>query len=131
MKTFTFRYDSKAKNLKDLGAAMLKAARSRKPDVQPEGEIRSGSFKALLSVATENRLTMFRTIVQSKPSSLLELAEVLEKDQAYVLKEARVLEGLGLIELRREMSEGREKVRPVALYDRIVLDFEMAKEKVS
>lgn len=128
MKTFTFVYDPSV-SLRKLGSDMLKAARTGKAQIE-NGISKSPSIKAILSVATENRLSMFQTIVTQKPNSLYELAQLLKKDQAYVLREARALEALGLVELRKEIGEGRERLKPIALYDRIVLDFGMAKGKV-
>ena len=129
MKTFTFRYDPKATYKKTMDH-MLKAAKSGKAHVEKD-EIRSSSLKALLTVATENRLQLFRLIHESHPASVYDLAKLFDGDLGYVSKEVRILEGLGLIKLKKETVHGRDRLKPLALYDRIVVDFDLAQEKVS
>jgi predicted transcriptional regulator len=129
MKTFTFRYDPKA-NFKGTMEQMLKAAKSGKAHVE-KNEIRSASLKALLAVAKENRLQLFQLIHEKHPESVYDLAKLFDGDLSYVSKEVRVLEGLGLIKLEKETVHGRERLKPVALYNRILVDFDLAKERVS
>jgi predicted transcriptional regulator len=129
MKTFTFRYDPKA-SFKGTMDQMFKAAKSGKPHIE-KNEIRSASLKALLAIATENRLTLFRLIHEERPESVYDLAKLFDRDMSYVSKEVRVLEGMGLIKLSKKTVSGRERFKPVALYDRIVVDFDLARERVS
>lgn len=127
MKTFTFIYDPRSTPKNSL-ALMKKAIQSGVPHVEVD-QMKSPSLKALLSVATENRLEMFKVIHDQKPASLYELAQTLKKDPGYISKEVRVLEEIGLVEVIKESSSGREKLRPVAKYDRIILDFDLALKK--
>lgn len=129
MKTFTFRYDRKA-TFKGTLDQMLKAAKSGRAHIE-KNEIRSASFKAILAVATENRLELFRLIHEEAPESVYNLAKLFDRDLSYVSKEVRVLAGLGLIKLRKEIVRGRERLKPIALYDRIVVDFDLAGKRVS
>ena len=129
MKTFTFRYDTAA-SLRGTLQQMMKAAKSGKPHIE-KIEIRSASLKALLAVATENRLQLFQLIHEKHPSSVYELAKFFSGDLSYVAKEVRVLEALGLIKLQKETVNGRERLKPVALYNRILVDFDLAKKHVS
>jgi len=129
MKTFTFRYDPKA-TVKGAMDQMLKAAKSGKPHIE-KNEIRSASLKALLTVATENRLQLFRLIHEEQPESVYDLAKLFDRDLSYVSKEVRVLESLGLIKLQKKTVQGRERLKPTALYDRIIVDFDLARKRVS
>jgi predicted transcriptional regulator len=129
MKTFTFRYDPKA-TVKGAMDQMLKAAKSSKPHIEKD-EIRSASLKALLTVATENRLQLFRLIHEEQPESVYDLAKLFDRDLSYVSKEVRVLESLGLVKLQKKTVQGRERLKPTALYDRILVDFNLAKKRVS
>ncbi|OFZ82882.1 MAG: hypothetical protein A2603_11825 [Bdellovibrionales bacterium RIFOXYD1_FULL_55_31] len=52
---------------------------------------------------------------------------VMKRDHANVLRDVKVLERLGLIQLVTEKEGERERMRPVALYDRIIFDFGDAK----
>ena len=62
-----------------------------------------------------------------KPDSLYELAEVLGKDQANVLRDVRSLEMLGLIKLVSVKDGDRGRFKPEALYDKIVMEFQPRK----
>ena len=128
MKTFTFRYDPSVKTLKDMGNRMDRAVKTGVPDIQSDDELRSGSIKNLLAVATENRINLFMAIVEKQPGSLYELAQILGKDQSYILKEAKTLEALGLISLEKIEGEGRPKLKPISNYDHIVIDIEASKK---
>jgi predicted transcriptional regulator len=89
---------------------------------------------------TKNRLRLFATIVEKKPTNLTELAHLLQRDYTLVRREARILEGIGLIKLERmgkEVSNANgssvrfKEVRPIALYQRIVFDFPIQEEAAS
>lgn len=129
MKTFTFRYDPKATYKKTM-EQMLKATKSGKKHIEKD-ELRSASLKALLTVATENRLQLFRLIHEDHPESVYDLAKLFDGDLGYISKEVRVLEGLGLIKLEKETVNGRDRLKPLALYDRIVVDFDLAQKTVA
>lgn len=129
MKTFTFYYDPKA-TIKNPRELMLNAVKSGIPYIEQD-QIQSSSLKALLSVATENRLKLFKIIHNDKPESLYELSKAFYADISYISKEIRVLEGFGLISIIKENVNGRERLKPIALYDRIVLDFDLANKNVS
>jgi predicted transcriptional regulator len=125
MKTFTFKY----KPNEPTPGKHIREAIAGKPYVKPD-ELISTNFKTLLQIATEPRLEIFRAIVNIKPGSIYELAEKLQKSQPYILKEVRILEALGLIQLKKESDGNREKLRPIALYSNIELNFQF-EEKAS
>jgi predicted transcriptional regulator len=125
MKTFTFKFVYREPS---LGRMLLQAAESGITQIYPD-EMVCTDLKALLQIATESRLELFGTILREKPSSLYELAETVNKSQSYVLKEARILESLGLIRLVKEQDGGRERFRPEALYSKIVIDCGFEKKK--
>ncbi|CAG8441135.1 9188_t:CDS:2, partial [Cetraspora pellucida] len=94
--------------------------------------VRSNSIEALSSNMTKNRLLIFATLVEKKPANLTELAHLLQKDYALVRREARILEGMGLIKLEKVSKETPNQqgtkvkfseIKPVALYKRIIFDF--------
>src|SRR4051812_31140067 len=118
MKTFTFRYSPHEPS---LGQQMLEAAKTGKAQVYPD-ELVCRNLKALLQIASESRLEIFEAILKEKPISLYALAERLGKTQPYILREVHTLEALGLIRLNRESDGNRERLRPEALYSKIVID---------
>jgi len=129
MKTFTFRYQPKA-TPKDLFSRLEKAAKTKVRDIEKD-QTSSNSIPAILSTMSAGRIQLFYAIADEKPDSIYQLAQSLHRDQANVIRDVRVLEGLGLIELLTEKDGERERSRPVALYDRLVFDFGEVRAKES
>ena len=121
MKTFTFRYDPSA-TPNDLFARVARAAKTGVADIRKD-VTSSNSIHAILSAMTEGRLQVFYAVAVHQPSSMYQLAQVLKRDQANVLRDVKALEAMRLIKLVSEMDGDRERLRPVANYDRIVFDF--------
>ncbi len=99
-----------------------KAARSRVPDIEKD-EASSNSINAMLSTMTAGRIQLFYTVADQKPDSMYHLAQILERDHANVIRDVKVLEGLGLVRLDARKDGERERLQPVALYDRLIFDF--------
>ncbi len=116
MKTFTFKYSPNEPSI----TKQLTDSSSGKPYVKPN-ELVSKSLKAIFQLATEARLEIFDAIVNQQPSSINDLAVKLAKSQPYILKEVRTLESLGLIKLVKELDGQRERLKPVALFSKIVI----------
>lgn len=124
MRIFTFRYDKEA--IQSVGRRMDHAAKTRIPDVR-DHEIVCDSVSTLLKLASTPKFEIFDAIVSHRPSSLYELAQILGKDQGQVFKDAKSLEALGLIKLVRLKVNGREKLLPDPLYDKIIFEVEPKK----
>lgn len=121
MKTFTFRYNPKS-TPKDLFSRLEKAAKSGVANIEKD-EASSNSINAMLSTMTAGRIQLFYAIADQKPESMYELAQLVNRDHANVIRDVKVLEGLGLVRLEAEKNGERERLRPIALYDRLVFDF--------
>ncbi|CAG8582446.1 17558_t:CDS:2 [Racocetra persica] len=98
--------------------------------------VRSNSIEAFSTNMTKNRLLIFATLVEKKPTNLTELAHLLQKDYALVRRETRILEGMGLIKLEKVSKETPNQqgskikfseIKPIALYKRIIFDFPILK----
>ena len=76
---------------------------------------------------SKSRFDVFAAIVEHKSESLYELAKVLDKDASNVLRDAKALELLGLIKLIPTKDGDRERLKPVANYDKIRFEFEPKK----
>jgi len=120
MKVFTFKYQRHPK--KSVLAAMKRAIRTGVPDVR-DAEMVCDSMSSMLKLMSKSRFEVFAAIVEHKPGSLNELARSLGKDPGNVLRDAKSLEALGLISLVPVRGE-RERLRPDALFDKIVFEFE-------
>jgi predicted transcriptional regulator len=124
MKVFTIRYEKNPK--KSTLEAMKRAIKTGVPDVRGN-ELICDSMEAMLKVMSRSRFEAFAAIVERRPLSVYELAKVLEKDTANVLRDVKSLEGLGLIKLKSVKDGDRERLVPTPLYDKIVLEFEPQK----
>lgn len=126
MKTFTFRYDPHPR--KSAMSSIQKSLKMGVIDIDQDS-IACKSMDDMMKLMTKTRFQVFAAIVEKTPESLTELADVLEKDLGNVLRDAKVLESLGLIELRKSPGRRGEKVKPLALYQRIVFECEPKKER--
>jgi predicted transcriptional regulator len=121
VKTFTFKYDPQATPA-DLFARVARAAKTGVADIRKD-VTSSNSIHAILSAMTEGRLQVFYAVADLQPTSMYRLAQVLKRDQANVLRDLKALEAMKLVRLVSEKDGDRERLRPVANYDRIVFDF--------
>lgn len=124
MKVFTFRYEKNPK--KSALTAMRQAIKTGKTDVR-EHELVCDSMESMLKIMSKARFELFAAIVEHKPGSMYELAEVLEKDHANVLRDVKSLEALGLIKLKSLKDGARGRFKPEPVYDKIILEFEPKK----
>ena len=118
-KTFIFKYDPNSnleKMLDEFQAATEKKIKSVEPNV-----LRCNNLEILFSNMNKNRWEIFQTLVNEKPNSLTELANLLHQDYLLVKKEAENLATMGIIEIRQQ-------IQPIALYERIIFDLS-AKEQ--
>ena len=115
-KTFTFKYDPEL-TPGGMFADFWQAVDGKQRLVKPH-EISSPHIEVLLDSINKNRWEIFNTLVAKKPNSLTELAKLLNKDYGNVWRDAKILESMGIIKLKKEKQE----VKPIALYERIVFD---------
>ena len=71
---------------------------------------------------------IIRAIQKHSPQSLYELAQVLDKDQGYIQKEVKFLEGLGVLEIESVKDAGRTRSVPKVLYDKFIIDLNESDE---
>jgi predicted transcriptional regulator len=124
MKTFTFRYDPHPR--KSAMASFAKSLKTGAVDIECDS-IACKSMEDMMKLMTKARFQVFTAIVEKSPESLTELASVLDKDLGNVLRDAKVLESLGLIELQKIPGKRGEKIKPVALYQKIIFECEPKK----
>ena len=132
-KVFIFRYDPDS-SFEGMFEEFWIAVDGKLSSIEPH-VVRSNSLEALSTNMTKNRLRLFAALVERRPTNLTELAHFLQKDYALVRRDARILEGMGLIKLEKVGKEAHNKqgskvkfseVKPVPLYKRIIFDFPVA-----
>lgn len=72
-------------------------------------------------VITEERLRILKVIRKEHPTSIYELAKILERDIKNTFDDVQYLAEVDLIELKKS-KEGREKITPLVNYDKILLE---------
>src|SRR6185436_11524045 len=123
IRTITFQYDPTI-SLEKTFAKMQESVKTSKPSVHPH-RIKVASLESLW--LNSSQLKLFSCLVEDKPNSLAQLAQILNKDYQEVEKEAYSLALMGIIRLQEEQDQ---ILRPIALYDRIVFDFSAKKKEV-
>jgi len=78
-------------------------------------------LQAFRRAITDQRLAILRAIKANDPGSVYELAKILKRDVKNVSADLRILEELGLVDLRKTRTP-RGKVKPTVAYDSINLD---------
>ena len=110
------------KNLEDVLSnardVMKKLERGEK--VKKESGIYFENLEAFRRVLTERRLEMLHVIKEKHPSSVYELAKMLDRNIKNVSMDLEYLKEIGLVEIKRS-KEKRERVIPEVNYDVIEL----------
>lgn len=122
-KTFTFKYDPTI-SLEKTFSRMNEVVHTGKPYIQKDCSI-VNSIEAIYRSMTKSRLELFQCLVDKQPHSLYELAQLLKRDYSGVWRDVRILELNGIIKLKKQ----EKKLKPVALYGRIIFDFGIKREK--
>jgi len=126
MKTFTFKLGKTS--FKRAISDLSKAIKSGVPSVHGD-EMTCPSIESMMTVLSRSKFETFAAIVENKPSSLKELADILGKDLGNVSRDVKALELMGLVELQRDQTGKR--IRPVAKYEQIAFDFSGHQKKAS
>ena len=84
----------------------------------------------MLRVISPARMEIIEAIREHKPDSIYELAKILERDVANVHRDVKSLAEIGLLGLEDAGSGDRERIRPVALFDKIVWEMDFLKRAI-
>jgi predicted transcriptional regulator len=79
------------------------------------------SLEVMRKAITEERMKILRVIKEKRPSSIYELAKMLNRNIKNVSDDIHYLADLGLIDLEKTKG-GREKTTPFVDYDKILLE---------
>lgn len=109
------------RNLEDVKNRWKKAIRGEIKYIQKKNEIVFLSFESASKVFSKNRMEILQTITREKPSSIYELAKILNKDFKSVYTDVRYLSEMELIELQE--TDARNGLKPIALYSGIEFDW--------
>ena len=80
------------------------------------------SLEVMRKAITHERLKILKAIKGKHPASIYELSKLLNRNLKNVSDDVHYLAELGLIELEKGKSNGREKTMPIVNYDKILLE---------
>ncbi|MFA6055928.1 MAG: hypothetical protein WC769_11185 [Thermodesulfovibrionales bacterium] len=80
------------------------------------------SLEVMRKAITPERVKILKVIKGKRPQSIYELAKLLNRNLKNVADDVHYLAELGLIELEKGKSNGREKTMPLVNYDKILLE---------
>lgn len=90
--------------------------RKKKPGIYFE------SLEVMRKAITPERVKILKVIKEKHPESIYELAKLLHRNLKNVSDDVHYLAELGLIELEKGKSNGREKTTPTVNYSKILLE---------
>ncbi len=90
--------------------------RKRRPGIYFE------SLEIMRKAITPERVKILKVIKEKHPASIYELAKLLNRNLKNVADDVHYLAELGLIELEKGKSNGREKIMPIVNYDKLLLE---------
>jgi len=92
------------KSLTELEGEVLKTLKTGKPHIQGKNVIYFDTLKSFREFLTVQKLELLAVIASTNPSSIYELAKVLERDVAPVQRDCAVLASTGFIVLKDSKS---------------------------
>ncbi len=110
------------KNYDQIKEELLEVFKTRIPKLQPKYMIYFDNINSFRCFMTFQKIEILSIIVNIKPKSIYELAQILERSLAPVQKDCQILERTGFIKFQKEKG-GRGSIKPILRfkYDRIIV----------
>jgi len=96
-------------DLNDFKHEVKRALSTRKSLLQPKNQIVFDSVATYRKFMTIQKIEVLTAIANQQPSSIYELAKVVDRDFAAVLRDCASLEGAGFIKLRKTGDSKKSK----------------------
>ena len=111
------------KGVKDVLEDFVKTGEAieRGEHVKKEKGVYFESIEGFRKALTPKRLELLHLIKERHPKSLQELARMSSRDMKSIVTDIGILEGLDLIDIKRN-KEGRRETMPIVGYDKIALE---------
>ncbi len=121
VKNVTIGIKSIEEVLGDAKSVMKKLESGDKVRKNPPG-IYFDSLETMRKAITPERVKILRVIRGRQPKSIYELAKLISRNLKNVSDDVHYLAELGLLELEKAKTNGREKTTPMVKYDKILLE---------
>jgi len=118
-KKFIFKYEPQA-SVKEMFTHFGEAVKTGQKHIQPKNVSITNNLVVISQILNETRLELFSVIRKKQPNNIQELTRLLQRDYEKVWKDCQVLANCQVIKLKKI---NQNQIKPVALYDQIVIDF--------
>ena|ERR1051325_6154716 len=141
-KKFIFKYEPQA-SAKELFTHLEKAVKTGQKYIQPKNVSITNNLAVINRILSKTRLELFSMVREKQPNNIQELSQLLQRDYANVWRDCQVLASCRIIDLKKNDQEMQSitgdqmrgivgnQIKPVALYDQIVIDFPVLANKES
>jgi predicted transcriptional regulator len=116
MKNFVIQYNPQH-TVKNMFLEFRQATKGKKL-VQPRNVMVVSDLGIIDKLITKPRLELLACLKEKNPSTVQELAGLLNNNYENIQKDLQILNGLDIIKLEKTGTS----IHPVALYDRIIFD---------
>jgi len=82
-------------------------------------------LSSLKKILSKEKAKMLDAIKYKEPKSIYHLSKILERPFKAVFDDTKLLQRFGFIELRKEKTKGRERLRPVISVDEMIIHFKI------
>src|SRR6185312_11034375 len=121
-KKFIFKYEPQA-SVKEMFTNLEESIKTGKRHIQPKNVSITNNLAVINRILSKTRLKLFFMIKTNQPNNIQELAQLLQRDYANVWRDCQVLANCRIIKLEKTGQE----IKPIALYDQIVIDSETSR----
>ena len=116
----------KIQSMKNLKKEMLTVARGERKAPADAAQISFESVEAVIRLLTPENRFLLATIDQQKPTSVADLAKLVQRAEPNVSRTLGKLEALGFVRLRP--GAGKAKIPEVAIH-RLILDMDICSQQ--
>lgn len=100
----------------DFKSRVKTALKKRKPSIAKKDRLTFASVTDYQKFMTEQKIVILAAIIHKKPSSIFQLAQVVERDFANVQRDCVALEAMGFVRLE-EMKDAKKSKAPRLSFD--------------
>ena len=141
-KKFIFKYEPQS-SVKEVFVHLEAAVKTGQKHIQPKNVSITNNLAVINRILSKARLELFSMVREKQPNNIQELSQLLQRDYANVWRDCQVLASCRIIDLKKNDQEMQNitrgqmqsiagnQIRPIALYDQIVIDFPMLVNKDS
>lgn len=115
-KKFIFKYEPQS-SVKEMFTHLEETIKTGKKHIQLKNVSVINDLAVVSRILNKTRLEIFLVTKKKQPSNIHDLAQLVQRDYANVWRDCQILANCQIIELK---EKGKE-IKPIALYDQIII----------